>query len=86
MILQNHLIIHELVNLLKEYVVMMTQLYQVLGEQKLTLQKLCTELKLFYTSLKTANNWGDPDTVLNVQHFTPKKSFEWTVGRRRRMH
>ena len=54
---------------------MMTQLYLVLGEKKSTLQNLHTQLKLFYTMLNKATNWGDPDTALNVQHFTQKKSF-----------
>ena len=67
---------HILVNLPREYAVIMTQLYQVLGEKKLTVQKLHTQLNLFYTALKKANNWINPDTVLNVQHFTLKKSFK----------
>ena len=75
-ITDDHSIMHVLVNLLKEYAVMTMQLYQVLGEKKLTVQKLCTHLKLFYTTLKEANNWGDLDTVQNVQHLTLKKSFE----------
>ena len=72
----DHLIMHVLVNILKEYAVMMTQLYQVLGEKKLTEQKWHTQLKLFYTTLKKANNFSDLDTALNVQHFTLKKSFK----------
>ena len=75
-ITHDHLIMHILVNLLKEYAVMMTQLYQVLGEKKLTVQKLCTQLKLFYTTLKEVNNLCNPDTALNVQHLTLKKSFK----------
>ena len=71
-----HLIMHVLANLPKEYAVMMMQLYQVLGEHKLTVQKLHTQLKLFYTTLKKANNWSDPDPALNVQLFTLKKSFK----------
>ena len=74
-ITDDHLIMHVLVNLPKEYGVMMMQLYQVLGEKKLTVQKRHTHLKMFYTPLKKANNWGDMDTVLNVQNFTLKKSF-----------
>ena len=58
-ITNDHLIMHVLANLPKEYAVMMMQLYQVLGERKLTVQKLCTQLKLFYTTLKKANNWSD---------------------------
>ena len=65
-ITDNHLIMDILVNLLKEYTVMTMQLYQELGEKKLTVQKLCTQLKMSYTTLKKANNWGDMDTVLNV--------------------
>ena len=64
------------VNLPKEYAVMMTQLYWVFGEKMLTVQKLCTQLKILYTTLKKANNWGDMGTVLNVQNFTPKKPFK----------
>ena len=75
-ITDNHLIMHILANLQKEYAVMTMVLYQVLGEKKLTVQKLCTQLKLFYITLKNANNWSDPDTALNVQHFTLKKSFK----------
>ena len=75
-ITDDQLIMHILANLLKEYAVMTMQLYQVLGEKKLTVQKLCTELKMFYTTLKKANIWGDMDTVLNVQNFTPKKPFK----------
>ena len=66
-ITDDHLIMHALVNLPKKYAVMMTQLYQVLGEKKLTVQKLCTQLKLFYTTLKKGNNWSNLDTALNVQ-------------------
>ena len=54
---------------------MMMELYQVFGEKKLTVQKLCTQLELFYTTLKKANNWSNLDTVLNVQNYTLKKSF-----------
>ena len=64
-----------MVNLPKEYAVVMMQLYQVLGEKRLTVQKLHTQLKLLYTTLKKAKNWGDLDTALNVQHYIPKKSF-----------
>ena len=74
-ITDDHLIMHVLVNLPKEHAVMMMQLYQLLGEKKLIVQKLHTQLKMFYTPLKKANNWGDMDTVLNVQNFTLKKSF-----------
>ena len=75
-ITDDHLIMHILANLLKEYAVITMQLYQVFGEEKKAVQKLCTQLKLFYSTLKKANNWSDLDTVLNVQHFTPKKSFK----------
>ena len=74
-ITDNHLIMHVLLNLPKEYAVMTMHLYQVLGK-KLTVQKLHTQLKMFYTTLKKANNWGHTDTVLNVQTFTLKKSFK----------
>ena len=37
-IIDNHLKMHILVNLLKEYAVMTMQLYQVLGKKKLTVQ------------------------------------------------
>ena len=67
---------HILANLLKEYDVMTMHLYQVLGKKKLTVQKLHTQLKMFYTTSKKANNWGDTDTALNVQNFTSKKSFK----------
>ena len=73
-IIDNHLKMHILVNLLKEYAVMTMQLYQVLGKKKLTVQKLHTQLKMFYTTLKKANSWGDMDTVLNVQNYMLKKS------------
>ena len=43
-ITDDNLIMHILVNLLKEYDVMMMQLYQVLGMKKLAVQKLCTQL------------------------------------------
>ena len=83
-ITDDHLIMHVLVNLPKEYTVMTMQLYQVLGENKLTVQKLHTQLKLFYTTLKKANNWSIPDTVLNVQHLTLKISFKgkWLTCRK----
>ena len=71
-----HSIMHILANLLKEYDVMTMHLYQVLGKKKLTVQKLHTQLRMFYTTSKKANNWGDTDTALNVQNFTPKKSFK----------
>ena len=75
-ITDDHLIMHILANLPREYAVMMTQLYQVMGEKTLTVQKLCTQLKMIYITLKKANNWGDVDTVPNVHHVTPKKSFK----------
>ena len=50
-----------LANLLKEYAVMTMELYQVLGGKKLTVQKLHTQLKVVYTTLKKANNWSDLD-------------------------
>ena len=75
-ITDNHIIMHVLANLLKEYAVMTMQLYQVLGEKKLTVQELHTQLKLLYTTLKKANNWSDPDTVLNVQHLTLKRLYK----------
>ena len=75
-ITDNRLVMPVLDNLPKEYTVMIIQLPQVLGEKNLTVQKLCTQLKLFYTTLKKANNWSNPDTALNRQHFTPKKSFK----------
>ena len=31
--------------------------------RKLTVQKLHSQLKLFYTTLKKANNWSNPGTV-----------------------
>ena len=65
-----------LANLSKEYDVMTTQLYQVLGDKKLTVQNLCTQLKMFCTTLKKANIWGDTDTALTVQNFTLKKPFK----------
>ena len=42
---------HVLANLLNEYSVMTMQLFQVLGEKKLIVQKLHTQLKLFFTTL-----------------------------------
>ena len=74
-ITNDHLIMRKLANLLKEYAVMMMQLYQVLGEKKLTVQNLCTQLKLLYTTLKNANNCSNSDTVLSVQQFMLKKPF-----------
>ena len=41
-ITDDHLIIPILANLLKEYAIMMMQLSQVLGEKKLTVQKICS--------------------------------------------
>ena len=49
-ITDDHLIMNILVNLPKEYAVRMMQVYQVLGEKKLTVEKLCPQLKLFYTN------------------------------------
>ena len=63
---------------------MTMQLYQVLGKKKLTVQKLHTQVKMFYTSLKKANNWGDLDTALNVQNFTLMKSFMGKCSTRRK--
>ena len=75
-ITDDHLTMHVLANLLKEYAVMTMQLYELLGEKKLRVQKLHTQLKLFYTTLKKANNWSSLDTALNLQHSIPKKSFK----------
>ena len=38
----DNLNLHVLANILNEHAVMTTQLYQVLGEKTLTVQKLCT--------------------------------------------